>query len=189
MATLAKDYNTMTDAPSFHRNTTGLVQHLILDTNNAFYTDAVTGLSVESISASGDDNAVVTFASGDDLSKVMKFSQLQLINTTASSNRSNDGLYDIISVDNTSKTILIYAPQIQAQAAAGGVANVNPLYGANFIECLEDDTTFSSLVEHEDFIGGDVDKLQGLTWAKNDQKFGVFTEIVVTAGSVRIALL
>lgn len=180
--------NTMTDAASFHRATTGLVLHLNLDSNNPFYTDEVSGLSIQTIAASGDDYAVVTFDSGDDLSKIMKFSTLVLQNTDVVSGRTNDGSYTIYDVNNTAKTVLIYHPNVLAQADVG-VGNVIPHQGVWYFKVLEDSTTFTSLVENGDYVGGDEDMLEGLTFSKGDQEFGFFTEIVPSAGKVRVALI
>lgn len=180
--------NTMADAASFHRATTGLAVHLNLDSSNAFYTDEVSGLLVQTIAASGDDYAVVTFDVGDDLSKVMKFSQLVLQNTDVVDGRNNDGFYTIYAVDNTAKTILIYHPNVIAQADVG-VGNVIPHQGAWYIKALEDSTTFTSLVENGDYVGGNETMLEGLTLSKGDQEFGFFTEVVPSAGKVRVALI
>lgn len=188
MATLANSgANNLADSPTFHQNTTGFVQHINVDSSNPFYTTALSGLSVQSIAVSG-DNATITFDAGDDISTVMKFSQLELINTTVVNNRSNDGKFEIISADNTSKEIVVYAPQAFAQAAAGGTANVNPLRGANYVKCYAN-ATFTSFVEDTDFVSGDADMIETVGMTKGDEEFGVFTEIVVSAGSLRVALI
>ena len=180
--------NNLADSGTFHRSSLGLNIHLNLDTNNAFYTDEVEGLSVQSIQASGDGYFLATFATGDDLSKIIKFSTLVLVNTTVATNKSNDGSFMIEAVDNTAKTIRYYNPLGFAQAGVAGSGSVVPHQGAFYLKVLEDDTTFTSLVENSDYIGGDVDMLQGLTLAKGDQEFGYFTEIVPSAGKVRIAI-
>lgn len=180
--------NNLADSGTFHRSSLGLSKHLNLDTNNAFYTDEVTGLSVQSIAASGDDYFIVTLASGDDLSKIVKFSTLVLVNTTVSSGKSNDGEFEIESVNDTAKTIRYYNPNGFAQAGVGGSASVVPHQGAYYMKVLEDSTTFTSLVENSDYIGGDEDMLEGLTLDKGDQEFGFFTEIVPSAGKVRVAI-
>jgi len=180
--------NNLADNASFHQNTAGYCRHLNLDSNNPFYTDAVDGLSIESIADSGNGVMAVEFDSGDDLSKVMKFSQLVLRNTT---DNANNGTFEVISVNNATKIISVKNDRasITAQAAAGGVGNVIPLQGVNYIKALEDSTAFSSLVEHTDYIGGDEDALEGLTLDKNDFEFGYFTEIVLSGGTLRVALL
>ena len=110
--------NNLADQASFHQNTAGYVRHMNLDSSNAFYTDPVNGLSVQSIAESGDDISV-TFDSGDDLSKVMKFSKMILVNTT---NGVNDGTFEVISANNTTKVVLLKKPvgySFTAQASAG----------------------------------------------------------------------
>jgi hypothetical protein len=180
--------NNLADNASFHQNTAGYTRHLNLDTNNSLFTNPVNGLSIESIADSGDGVMAVEFDSGDDLSEVMKFSHLVLRNTT---DNANNGTFEVISVDNDTKIISVKNDRasITAQAEVGGVGDVIPLQGANYIKVLENDTTFSSLVEHTDFIGGDEDALEGLTLSKNDFEFGFFTEIVLSAGKLRVALL
>lgn len=180
--------NNLADQASFHQNTTGYVRHMNLDSSNAFYTDPVNGLSVQSIAESGDDISV-TFDAGDDLSKVMKFSKMILVNTT---NGVNNGTFEVISANNTTKVVLLKKPvgySFTAQAGAGGDGDVVPLQGANYMKATSGGTTFTSLVEHTDFISGDEDFFQGATWDKGDFEFGYFTEIVPSAGSVRIAIL
>lgn len=180
---------TMMDSGSFQRAALGLSQVINIDTNNPFYTDEVNGLSIQSIVLSGDDYALVYFDAGDDLSKVMKFSKATAINATPDATNAKTNIFtnaEIVDVSNAGKWIKIRrTSDLIAQGSAAGVVNVTPLLGLYYFVSKEDSTAFTSLVEHTEYVSGDFDMLEGLTYDKGEYEFGYFTEVVLSAGKLR----